>query len=161
MDDLKKVFVDMSFADAQTVLQTGNIVFSTNRNDLTVLKAEIEERLSAAFKYPAAVFIRTSKQLATAVSEAGKLNTPPDCHLYYLICDDKDMISELGSIFESLPHKQNEAFVPREDGAFWIVPVGETLESAFGKKALGDKKFKNALTSRNINTIQKIIIIHG
>lgn len=159
MDDLKKMFADMFFSDAKTILQTGNIVISTNRNDLSVLKAEIEEHLNAAFQYDTAVFIRASEQLVSAISAAGMISTPTDCHLYYLICDDKSIISELGSIFKTLPHRQGEAFIPHADGAFWTVPVGETLESPFGKKALGDKRFKSVLTSRNMNTIQKITAV--
>lgn len=39
---------------------------------------------------------------------------------------------------------------------YWKVKKGFTLDSNFGK-ILGKKSFKDSLTSRNINTIEKII----
>lgn len=156
MDELKKAFAGMSFPDAKTVLAAGNVIISTDRRDSSVLKSEIEKHLSDVFKYDANVFLRTAEELKSVISVAGVISVPPDCHLYYLICDDKSIVFELGSVFAALPHKQGEAFIPNDSGAFWVVPVGETLESAFGSKALGDKKYKSKLTSRNMNTIEKI-----
>jgi uncharacterized protein (DUF1697 family) len=156
MDELKRAFADMSFTDAKTILATGNVVISTSRGDNSALKSEIEKGLCDAFRYDAHIYLRTSQDLHTILSAAADLSVPPGCHLYYLICDDMPVIAELNSVFSSLPHKQNEAFVPNAFGAFWIVPAGETLDSAFGSKALGSKKYKDKLTSRNMNTIEKI-----
>lgn len=157
MDALKKAFTDMFYPDAKTILATGNVIISVGSNDAATLKSEIERSLSNYFKYEATVFLRTLEALKSVVSLAGTISVPPDCHLYYIICDDKNVISELGSIFALLPQKQGEAYIPNDHGAFWVVPVGETLGSAFGVKVLGDKKYKRKLTSRNINTIEKIV----
>lgn len=156
MDNLKKVFAAMSYPGAQTILATGNVIIPTDRDDLAALKTEIEKGLSAAFHYDAYVFLRTAKELASVMSAAARAAAGPDCHLYWLICDDSHVITELSGVFASLPHQQNETFIPTVGGAFWIVPVGETLESAFGSKVLGAKKYKDKLTSRNMNTIEKI-----
>lgn len=156
MDELKKTFGAMSFPDVKTVLATGNVIVSCDSAS-AVLKSEIEKGLSAAFKYDANVFIRSAEALQAVLSAASLLHVASDCHLYYLICDDKNIVSELGGVFAALPHQQNEAFIPHDGGAFWVVPVGKTLESAFGSKVLGDKKYKNALTSRNMNTVEKIV----
>ncbi|MBO6201252.1 MAG: hypothetical protein J6N74_06505, partial [Chryseobacterium sp.] len=39
---------------------------------------------------------------------------------------------------------------------YWQVPKGQTLDSTFGK-ILGRKSLKDKMTSRNINTFEKII----
>ena len=39
---------------------------------------------------------------------------------------------------------------------YWTVSKGNTLDSSFGK-VLGKKALKEKLTSRNLNTIEKII----
>ena len=39
---------------------------------------------------------------------------------------------------------------------YWKAPKGETLNSDFGK-ILGKKHLKSQMTSRNINTIEKIL----
>jgi uncharacterized protein (DUF1697 family) len=64
--------------------------------------------------------------------------------------------SELKEFFDSVTNEPQEKLVMRESGMFWIVPKGSTLKSEFGSKVLGNKKYKSSLTSRNINTIQKI-----
>lgn len=156
MDDLKKSFDSMSFSGARTILATGNVIITAKTDDLTVLKNDIERNLSAHFSYDAHVFLRTEAALQSVLASASAINIPQGCHLYYLICDDKDVIGALGRLFEDLPHQANEAYIPIEHGAFWMVPIGATLDSAFGNKALGAKKYKTALTSRNINTIEKI-----
>jgi uncharacterized protein (DUF1697 family) len=39
---------------------------------------------------------------------------------------------------------------------YWRVPKGNTLDSSFGK-VLGKKNLKDKMTSRNINTFEKIL----
>lgn len=39
---------------------------------------------------------------------------------------------------------------------FWQIAKGNTLETEFGK-ILGNKNLKNCFTSRNLNTIEKIM----
>jgi uncharacterized protein (DUF1697 family) len=156
MDDLKKAFAGMSYAGAKTVLATGNVVISANCGESSVMKSDIENNLSGFFKYDAHVFLRTSEELEAVGAASRTMCVPPGCHLYYLICDDSSVISEISSVFASLPHQAGEAYIPNNYGAFWVVPVGETLDSAFGSKILGSRKYKDTLTSRNMNTIIKI-----
>lgn len=156
MTALKDAFAAMNYPAAKTILATGNVIISANGHNLTLLKSEIEEQLRVTFKYEATVFLRTAEELTSIRSAAQLMNTPQDCHLNYLLCDNAAVILELGVLFASLPHKTSEAFLPNDHGAFWVVPIGETLESAFGAKVLGDKRYKSLLTSRNMNTIEKI-----
>jgi uncharacterized protein (DUF1697 family) len=156
MDELKKTFADMPYGDARTVLATGNVIVSSDESP-SVMKAAIEAALGSRFHYDACVFLRSAAELKSVVADSKSVAVPEGCHLYYLLCDNKDTVRELAGVFASLPHKQSEAFIPVETGAFWIVPVGETLESPFGSKALGARKYKDQLTSRNMNTIEKIL----
>lgn len=157
MVDLKCAFAEMSFANAKTILATGNVIIASSENDMATMKALIEKGLGGYFKYDANIFIRSKDGLEAVISASKGIGAPPDCHLYYLICDDPIVTAELYNLFNSLPHQNNEMFYIMDSGAFWVVPVGETLESPFGSKALGDKKYKAKLTSRNINTIEKIL----
>ncbi|HAT92783.1 MAG TPA: hypothetical protein DCS36_10405 [Sphingobacterium sp.] len=56
----------------------------------------------------------------------------------------------------------NSTHVPGEKGEivdtvfYWRVPKGNTLDSSFGK-VLGKKNLKDKMTSRNINTFEKIL----
>jgi uncharacterized protein (DUF1697 family) len=157
MEELKKAFAALSFPDAKTVLASGNVIIPDDGRDRAALKSEIEAALSGAFNYDANVFLRSAFELRSVLAASKTVTLPPDCHLYYLICDSRDALGELDKLFTTLPHKAGETYIPLESGAFWIVPVGETLESAFGTKVLGDKKYKSLLTSRTIGTVEKIL----
>ena len=121
------------------------------------MKAAVEKGLGSYFKYEASVFVRDESELEGVLSAAAGLSVPPDCHLYYLICDDSAVPRELERLFGSLEHRAGEAVKVLDGGAFWIVPAGETLSSPFGSKILGAKKYRDSLTSRNINTVEKAL----
>jgi hypothetical protein len=53
-------------------------------------------------------------------------------------------------------HSEEESIKPLKTDLLWIVAKGETLSSDFGSMVLGNKKYKEKLTSRNINTIERI-----
>ncbi|UOO38114.1 DUF1697 domain-containing protein [Oscillospiraceae bacterium CM] len=157
MSDLKKAFTDLGFYDAQTILATGNVVLSADAHQAASLKALSEKTLGTFFMNAGTVFVRSEKALQAVLNASTSIAVPEHCHIYWLFCDDSETVSELIGLFSTLPHEPGEAFVPAEDGAFWVVPIGKTLDSAFGSKALGHKKYKDKLTSRNMNTIIKIL----
>ncbi len=178
MAALREAFVGMGFSDARTELNTGNVIFltravpedrtevdrHTNRapspsDDPTFrdLKKRIENGLKAAFGYDAPVFLRGVPELEALRDAAQALSVPEGCHLYLLLCGSAALPAELEALFASLPHGENESFLPAAGDAFWIVPKGETLSSPFGAKALGAARFRNQLTSRNWNTVEKVL----
>lgn len=159
MQALREVFRGMGFAQAQTVLNTGNVVLKARPEQWPrpELKARIGQALQAAFGYSAPVFLRTADELAGLYRAAERIAAPEGCHFYMLLGGDADLPAELGALFVSMPHLPGEMYLPLQTDAFWVVPKGSTLASAFGSKALGAKKYQNRLTSRNRNTIQKML----
>lgn len=156
MDALKTAFIKLGFANVRTVLNTGNVVFAVNQ-PAQELKALIESGLKSALGYDAPVYLRGVSELETLQEAARALSVPDGCHFYLLLCDSAALPAELGALFAATPHGQQEQFHPAAGDAFWIVPKGETLSSPFGGKVLGAKQYKARLTSRNWNTVEKII----
>ena len=154
MQDLADAFKDMGFLDAVTVLGTGNVVFSA-KSDPKALKLLIEHKLSDRFAYTAHIFLRNTVQLMEITDRAKLKPAPEGYHQYYLLCDDLNAIVTLSRHFKIISHAEHESVIAMEDGLLWQVPQGETLSSPFGKEALG-RKYTAALTSRNINTIEKV-----
>ncbi|ADU26824.1 DUF1697 domain-containing protein [Ethanoligenens harbinense] len=156
MDALKTAFTGLGFSGARTVLNTGNVVFASDQ-PAQELKLLIENGLKSALGYDAPIYLRGVLELEELQNATRALAVPEGCHLYLLLCDDAMLPVELGALFAATPHGKQEQFYPAEGNAFWIVPKGETLSSAFGGKVLGAKQYKARLTSRNWNTIEKII----
>ncbi|MDF2923028.1 MAG: hypothetical protein K0R57_1942 [Paenibacillaceae bacterium] len=158
MDALKEAFRQMNFSQVQTVLATGNIIAVPPEESAgeDQLKALIEAGLSAYFQYDAHVFLYSGDEIAHIHASAQSISVPEGCHLYVLLCDDTEALTQLSQLFASMPRGEQEQWIVSPHGAFWIVPKGSTLSSEFGSKALGDKRYKSKLTSRNMNTIEKI-----
>ena len=58
--------------------------------------------------------------------------------------------------FKKVNHQENEEAKIVNQNFYWKIPKGNTLDSGFGK-ILGKKLLKDKFTSRNINTIEKIM----
>ncbi len=157
MADLKTAFKKIGFTDISTIQASGNVIFDTPDNlGKEELKQAIEKHLSNYFQYDANVFLREKGEIEELLSTGKTLTIPGDCHLYSLICDNKEILEELKALFLETPHEPLEDYFITETDAFWTVPKGSTLSSEFGSKVLGKKRYKSYLTSRNINTIEKI-----
>ncbi|MFN8379616.1 MAG: DUF1697 domain-containing protein [Anaerolineae bacterium] len=157
MDALKSAFAEMGFSDVQTVLASGNVVANPPAGvELPELKSSIERDLSDRFQYAAHVLLRTPEAITTVLSAARAIPVPEDIHLYVLLCDDPNLPAELQSLFDAMPHLAEEQFRPVGGEALWAVPKGSTLKSNFGDKVLGSRKYKARLTSRNVQTIEKV-----
>ena len=158
MAALKETFVAVGFTGVQTVLATGNVVVAPPAGaDPAALKTALEAALSGRFQYQAYVLLRDQRAVADVVAAARALDTPPDAHCYILLSDDPSLPGELAALFTSLPQTPGEQFLPAGGEALWVVPKGATLQSEFGNKALGSKRFKPRLTSRNLNTMEKVL----
>ncbi|WP_073587943.1 DUF1697 domain-containing protein [Anaerocolumna xylanovorans] len=158
MDNLKAAFIKMGFTNIKTILASGNVIFDTDKTlSKEELKNFIEEELSSYFSYEAYVFLRDAKEIQALLTDSASFPAPEGCHHYTLVCDDKTVFEELKKLFESIHHEPMEQFVVKASNAFWIVPKGSTLSSEFGSKILGKKQYKSCLTSRNKNTMGKIL----
>lgn len=158
MEALKSAFEEMGFSDVKTLLATGNVVISSPGNGMSKeeLTAFIEGKLREHFSYDAHVFLLDSAETTTVCAAANEITVSESCHHYFLLCGDEEILSEIGALFESVSHGPEEQFILLPYGASWIVPKGSTLSSEFGSKVLGRKKYKDKLTSRNMNTMEKI-----
>lgn len=68
MDHLRTLFDALGYADVQTLIASGNVIFSSDSEDSSALQAEIETHLLAELGYEVATFIRTHEELAAVVS---------------------------------------------------------------------------------------------
>lgn len=159
MQAIKEAFKSMGFTEIQTILATGNVIATApdGFQEREALKAFIEKGLSEHFGYDAHVLLRNKKEMLEICSVAQNHIVPEGYHHYLLLCDHFELPLELEKQYNVMSHVSNEQLVLSRQDAFWIIPKGNTLDSNFGSKVLGSKKYKSRLTSRNMNTIHKIM----
>lgn len=67
MDVLRKHFTRMGFANVETFIASGNVLFDAREADVQRLEERIASELESALGYPVATFLRTSAELAAIV----------------------------------------------------------------------------------------------
>jgi len=70
MVDLKSCFESIGFANVQTYIQSGNVLFESEENDIEKLTSNVEKVLSERFNYSLKVVIVSQKQLEKIVRNA-------------------------------------------------------------------------------------------
>jgi uncharacterized protein (DUF1697 family) len=64
MDDLCQVFLDLDFAQVQTYIQSGNVIFTSLKTDEMLMASTIYQAVQARFGFPVKVILRPESELA-------------------------------------------------------------------------------------------------
>ena len=153
MADVCAVFEKAGMSRVSSVLASGNIIFSSPKN-ADELKILLEKAMAAYFNYEAFLFVE-SKAGVEAVFHSNPFEPDPDFHIYGFV-GVEGIASLLMEEFEKGKKAGGEAGRLVEGRFYWRVPKGVTLDSDFGK-ILGRKNLKDAFTSRNLNTFEKVL----
>lgn len=153
MNELRSCLEDLGLKTVKTFLQTGNVIFSSDKA-ITDLKPSIEKKLSSQFNYEAFALLYPLDVLNDVV-----LNCPfaptDGWHRYAIFCENKTVIDELVSHASTLD-ESIERIAPGSNVVYWTVPQGSTLKTEFSK-IMAKPKYKSVTTNRNINTLEKML----
>ena len=152
MVELRELLEGLGFGEVRTVLASGNALV-TSAASADAVKAQVETALRERFGYDAWVQVLTTDAVR-AIVDAYPLERGRDgWHDYVLFVLDADVRSRILALELDPAHEQSAA---GEGVVYWTVPKGDTLDSELGK-AIGKAAFKPHLTSRNINTLEKLL----
>ncbi len=150
MPDLENAFHRLGFQKAETFLQTGNVVFESEK-DISEIKAILEKGLTEMFHYQAYVLLYDFDVLAEIVAnypfEQDEAN-----HAYIIFVESEPVFEELAAISENLEEEINKGNIV----LYWKVPKGKSLDTPFAK-ITAKSKYKSTTTIRNINTLEKML----
>ena len=150
MADLVEVVRELGYDDVKTVLASGNVLFTTP-DAAAASKDKLEPALRKRFGYEAWVHVLTVDSIQKIIDSYPYPRTA-DRHAYVVFILKPEVRDELLAVELDPKVEQAEA----GDGVvYWSVPKGDTLESAMGK-AQSASKHKPWLTTRNLNTLEKL-----
>lgn len=139
--------------NVSSVLATGNLLFESDLQQ-SELKAKIEKNLSEHYDEGVYLFVKSKVEIEKML-QAIPFDKEEDHHHYIFICEDgfeKILLSE----YEKIKPIENERAAISQGYFFWECPKGKTLDSGF-TKILGRKAMKEKFTSRNVNTLVKVL----
>jgi uncharacterized protein (DUF1697 family) len=152
MPDLKTCFESIGLKNVKTYLNSGNVSFESEEDELS-LKEIIENTLSSAFNYPAKVQIYNLNKLRQITEDYPIINKSSDYH-DYVIFFENGLAEEL--LKDKYELGLNEKVILGNGVVYWRVKKGLTLKSSFAK-LLSKTKYKDFNTNRNLNTLNKIV----
>jgi uncharacterized protein (DUF1697 family) len=153
MSDLNTCFESLGLEEVKTVLQTGNVIF-TSDSSARSLKDLIETGLTKSFNYPAKIQVIKFDNLLKIIKDRPFNDIGDENHDYVIFFEnglEKQLIDEVTDLDQTV-----EKVEPGNGVIYWRVPKGSTLSSQFAKN-LTKAKYKNFNTNRNVNTLLKLI----
>ncbi|GAB0156975.1 DUF1697 domain-containing protein [Chryseobacterium sp. Alg-005] len=153
MADVCQVFQKAGMKEVVSVLASGNIVFSSDKK-ADELKKILEKAMSDHFSYEAFLFIRSQEE-TEAFWNGNPFTKNENLHIYAFV-GNPGVENTLMQEFENAAKTENEKAQIVNNIFYWQVPKGNTLDSTFGK-VLGKKSLKDQMTSRNMNTFEKVL----
>src|SRR5437879_3241046 len=68
MEHLRTMFAELGFANVETFIASGNVIFEAQAEDTEVLEQQIEQHLRISLGYDVATFIRSASELVAVTN---------------------------------------------------------------------------------------------
>ncbi len=154
MDKLRSLFEGFGFAEVETFIASGNVIFHTNEKDTQSLEARIARGLEEALGYEAATFIRTEAELAQIAAYEAFPQAQVEAATAYNIAFLHEPLDEQAK--QTLMELQTEidAFATHAREVYWLCQKKQS-ELTFSNAVL-EKRLKVKSTIRGVATVQKL-----
>lgn len=156
MDDLRRLFQAMGFANVETFIASGNVIFDAKSGNQLALEQKIEKHLQKTLGYEVKTFVRAISELAAVAAykpfSDSELNKEGHALYVGFVADSPDvrakqkLLSYCGEIDDL--HVQG-----RE--VYWLCRTTRMSDSKFSG-ALVEKILRMRATFRNSTTVRKI-----
>lgn len=163
MAELKKVLEEFGFTNVKTLLNSGNVVFESEKVDMGLLKDHIEQTLGKKFGFSIPVMLRKHSEVQdlVAVEPFKEITLTPETRLYVTFLSEPPQVTR--EIPYHSPNKHFSILQVTQDAAFSVLILSKEFDTtklmAMWEKELG----KNVptgkgqqITTRNWNTVKKI-----
>lgn len=155
MEELRKVFEGMGFKNVRSYIQSGNIIFETAKTKPEKLCSKIQKELLKIFGYEVTVVVRTIPEIEEVIKKYpfSKVRKHEECRIYVSFLErvpDKAAVKELIAL-----NSEDEMFHIADDNLYVLLRHGFP-DSLTGKNII-EKKLKIRATTRNWNTVNKLI----
>lgn len=158
MSDLKAAFERMGFRDVRTVLASGNVIFETVKKEPALLARELEAGLKKAHELDVNAIVRSLddlKKLQSSDPFKGIEATPGI--RYYVTFLSEGAKSPAIKIPYAAPHKGMRILHATATEVFSIVDLEKGMGTTEAMAIL-EKEFGSKLTTRNWNTVLKVLL---
>lgn len=149
MAKLKKAFENMGYADVSTYINSGNVLFSSSKENFDI----IEPFLKKTFKFAIPVLIRSESEIKAVVKKIPKGWS-----------NDKEQRTDVLFLWKAYDKKSTLKLIKTREAVDELLYVPGAIIWHFDranyakslmKKFIGTVVYKN-MTARNVNTVNKL-----
>jgi uncharacterized protein (DUF1697 family) len=152
MADLRALLEGLGHTDVATLLNSGNVVFRSDRKTSAKIATEIAAAIAAQLKIEVPVIVKSAKELAAIIADNPFADSAADpSRLLIAFTPDAATLSNLDAIAPKVVAP--EQFLVGRHAAYLHCASG-ILESKAGEALVG--KAGKAATTRNWTTVQKL-----
>lgn len=154
-EKLCQLFTDLGFENVRTYIQSGNILFRSDKKSTVILVKKIEAALTSRFSYTARAVVLSHEHYKSAMRSAPILWGKDDRQKHNALFTLGNQTPK--QVYLKLPHPvQNiESISLGEHVIFWSVSKEKLTKSAFMK--LASLQVYQDVTIRNHNTALKLL----
>ncbi|RJT82051.1 DUF1697 domain-containing protein [Arthrobacter cheniae] len=165
MADLRSVLGTLPLTDVATVLASGNVT-CTSELDAAAIKDLVEDALRRRFQYQAWVIVVGRADLAAVAASVptrpdggdGTSVAPPDVHTYVTLFTGRDELTAF--LDDANGIEEQPTVLAGRTAVAWFSPKGRSTDVPLAK-LLARSRFAAVSTTRNINTIEKVLGLLG
>ncbi|MGH2753994.1 MAG: DUF1697 domain-containing protein [Actinomycetota bacterium] len=155
MTDLRACFEEHGFLDVVTYIQSGNVIFESERSTAATLTQRIETILGAAFDYRASVVLRTHAQLRRIVERAPDgFGTQPAEYRYDVLFLKPPLTAP--AALKSVPTRQGVDQSHAGAGVLYFSRLTSRVSQSRLSRVASMPIYQN-MTIRNWNTTTKLL----
>lgn len=152
MADLRILFEKLNFKNVQTYIQSGNVIFHSNKETVELLEKKIKDEILAEYGYEVSVLVKTHSEIQNVLNKC-PFTDDKKANSYFIILHsipDKNLIQSTMQI--KYPNEEFQI----TNSCVYIYYLG-----GYGKAKCGtnffEKKLKVSATARNYKTIRKLV----
>lgn len=160
MEKLRALFEELRFANVETFIASGNVIFSSRSADSKKMEKQIQVHLKKSLGYAVDTFIRTREELAAVAAfrpfQASELDHPD--HTVHVGFFNGILPREQARAFSSCRTDVDEFHVNGRD-YYWLCRIKTHESKVWRVPALKAAKLPTS-SMRNLTTIRKLATLY-
>lgn len=154
MADLRQALEKTGFLDVTTYIQSGNIIFNDEKEDITALSDKISKTILDSFGFNVPVLVKTAKEIKDILNQNPFVEDELNVNYYILLKNipDATLVETLGK--EDYP---DEA-IAITNSCVYLHSLKGYRNAKFSNNYI-ERKLKVSATARNQRTMQKLLAL--
>ena len=153
MEKLRASFEELGFSDVETVIASGNVLFSASARAASALETKIERHLASALGYEVATFIRSPGEMQAAAAFDPFPGEVKEGHTLSVAFLKQHPGQEVAERLRGMRTDYDELLVHGRE-LYWLAR-GRSSDSTVWRTPM-EKILGGPATSRNVTTVRKL-----